>query len=332
MSPDFFISLGEIFRKGSSDPALMEAIQEARLRNPWFTESNSLYAIDHWGRILEPDQVHTWFKSIERREGATSKNIGLMMAGNIPLVGLHDLLCVLAVGHRALVKLSSVDEVLMKHCVERLMPDYPELSNRIEFSEQLKGIDAAIATGSNNSARYFEYYFRNIPHIIRKNRNSVAIIETGTSHHDLEELGNDIFRYFGLGCRNVTHLFLPEGFDPVALFDHWEPWADIIHHHKYANNYTYHKAILLMNLSKHIDNGFVMMQESESLYSPVGMLHYSFYTQVDDIEKKIAHQYDEIQCIVGKTACCNTGFGETQHPGLSEYADGVNVPAWLSGI
>jgi hypothetical protein len=332
MSPDFFISIGNIFRNIQTDIPLQQSVHEAYLRNPWFTESNTHYALQHWAKALSPEKVIPWLNSIPGREGVSQKNIGIMMAGNIPLVGLHDLLCVLAVGHRATVKLSSDDEVLMKYLVDRLSPDFPALKSQVVFSDKLKDIDAAIATGSNNSARYFEYYFRNIPNIIRKNRNSVAVITPDTSPGELEKLGDDIFRYFGLGCRNVTHLFLPEGFDPVSLFPHWENWVDVINHHKYANNYTYHKAILLMNLSQHLDNGFVILQESDSLYSPVGLVHYSYYSQAADVEKIIAHKNDEIQCIVGVMPFCNTAFGGTQQPWLSDYADGVDIPSWLISL
>ncbi len=330
MEADFFAALGRHFSGYNTDEHWQQVIEEAGIRNPWFSREQVEFCLETWAEALQPESVASWLQGMQL--GTHPKKVGILMAGNIPLVGLHDLLCVLASGHHALVKLSSDDQVLMRE-VMRFAREYGLPAGQImEETEQLKGVEAAIATGSNNSARYFKQYFGHMPHIIRKNRNSVAFIAPNEPESTLKALPDDLFRYYGLGCRNVTHIFLPEGFDPRSLFPFMEPWAHIINHNKYANNYHYHKAILLMNLDWHLDNGFVLLKEDEKLYSPVGVLHYSFYHDETIAAEVINQHREEIQCVVGTASCCDTLPGTTQRPGLNDYADGVDTLTWLQGL
>ena len=327
MDAEFFTALGRHFQNLKTTDAGQQLLQEAEIRNPWFTRAELDYCLDTWVNALQPQAVEAWLKTTKPTR--LPKKVGILMAGNIPLVGLHDLFCVLASGHHALVKLSSDDQVLMRE-VLRFATAYGLPSTQLLTEvEQLKGVEAAIATGSNNAARYFKQYFGHLPHIIRKNRNSVTYIAPNEPEHTFPLLADDVFHYFGLGCRNVTHLLLPEGFDPRRLFPYFESWAHIINHNKYANNYHYHKAILLMNLDVHLDNGFVLLKEDEKLYSPVGILHYSFYTDEESAAAYVQKHREEIQCMVGHANFCDTLPGTTQRPGLQDYADGVNTMDWL---
>ncbi len=327
MDAEFFTALGRHFQNLKTTDAGQQLLQEAEIRNPWFTRAELDYCLDAWVKALQPEAVEAWLHDLKPAQNP--KKVGILMAGNIPMVGLHDLLCVLASGHHALVKLSSDDQVLMRE-VLRFAREYglPSAQSITEV-EQLKGVEAAIATGSNNSARYFKQYFGHLPHIIRKNRNSVAFIAPNEPEQTFPLLADDVFHYFGLGCRNVTHLLFPKGFDPRSIFPYLEPWAHIINHNKYANNYHYHKAILLMNLDVHLDNGFVLLKEDEKLYSPVGMLHYSFYDDEASAAQYIQQHREAIQCMVGHADFCDTLPGTTQRPGLQDYADGVNTMDWL---
>ena len=330
MEADFFTALGQYFLNLKTTDSGQQLLAEAEIRNPWFTRAELEYCLDAWIAALQPEAVAAWLKDL--KPAKNPRKVGILMAGNIPMVGLHDLLCVLASGHHAIVKLSTDDQVLMR-AVMRFAREYgiTQGQNMTE-TEQLKGVEAAIATGSNNSARYFKQYFGHLPHIIRKNRNSVAFISPNEPESTLQELADDIFHYFGLGCRNVTHLFLPEGFNPRRLFPNFESWAHIINHNKYANNYHYHRAILLMNLDVHLDNGFVLLKEDVKLYSPVGILHYSFYNDEAHAESIINQQREEIQCVVGTAAFCDTLPGNSQRPSLADYADGVNTLEWLQSL
>lgn len=300
--------------------------KEAEIKNPWFTQQNITKSIEAWIKALDKD-ADKWLQQYKFPDTCSAQTLGIIMAGNIPLVGLHDLLCGIICGYRVRVKTSSDDEILMKHLIDGWIALNPELGARIEFSDNFKGLDAAIATGSNNSNRYFEYYFRHIPHLLRGHRNSIAVVGHVTSEAELTALGEDIFTYFGLGCRNVTHLLLPRDFDLVRLFHAWEPFADLIHHNKYANNYYYHRAVLLMNLDKHLDNGFVILKETKDVYAPVGMLGYHFYDSITEVHEYIRQHETELQVITGFES--PVGFGKAQQPGLTDYADHEDTVAWL---
>jgi hypothetical protein len=256
------------------------------------------------------------------------------MAGNIPLVGFHDFLSVLLTGHKVVAKLSSNDKHLLPFLAKYLEVIEPEFKGCINFTEhKLENFDAVIATGSNNTARYFEYYFRNKPAIIRKNRNAVAILNGDEAKIQLEALSNDIFRYYGLGCRNVSKLFVPKGYNFDLFFNAIYKWHPIIQETKYANNYDYNKAVYLMSQFDMLENGFLMLKEDESYASPIATLFYEFYDSKIDLEKKLKAERDKIQCIVSKGFTSQEiAFGKTQHPQLWDYADNVDTVEFLLKI
>jgi len=299
----------------------------AEIQNPWFTQDNLKFCLEQWGKILTEKNLKNWIENYSASENP--KNIGIIMAGNIPLVGLHDLLSVLVSGNNAIVKTSSKDDVLMSFVINYLK-EFESLENSIQKVEKLQNHDAVIATGSNNTARYFEFYFKEIPHIIRKNRTSVAVLNGNESEEDLKKLAEDIFRYFGLGCRNVTKLYLPKDFNTDLLFEALFDWNPIINHTKYSNNYDYNRAIYLMEQHAFLDNNFVILKESDELFSPIGVIHYAFYENLDEVKKEIIQNEEKIQCVVGNDF--EIKFGETQKPSLTDYADGVNTMIFLKDL
>jgi hypothetical protein len=327
------IELGDIFRNtvvSETEPLF----SKAEIENPWFTLQNQQKAIQGWAESLRADKVDKWLSGYQFREtNAKPLKVGIIAAGNIPLVGLHDLLCVLISGHQACIKLSSQDTVLMKWVVDLILNISPELADKIEIKENLvKDADAFIGTGSNNTARYFEYYFRNKPHIIRKNRNSVAVVSATASKEDMTKLSDDMFSFFGMGCRNVTKIYLNRNKTIVELLDCLNDYADMINHHKYANNYHYHKAILLMNLDKHLDNGFAVWQEKENIHAPLGTINYQYYDDIDSLTTTLLSQSDQIQCIVSDKEIKNLKTvkpGQAQSPELWDYADGIDTLEFL---
>ena len=250
------------------------------------------------------------------------------MAGNIPLVGFHDLLSVLVSGNNAIIKLSSDDNVLLPFIIKKLIEINPEFEQKIQFVEEIKNkkMDAVIATGSDVSAKYFDYYFKNAKKIIRKNRKSVAILDGTESKKELEELAIDVFAYFGLGCRNVSKIFLPKGYKLDQLFEAFYPFQNVIEHKKYANNYDYNKAIYLMGSHEIIENGFLLLKEDTSLQSPLAMLYYEYYSNLEKVENFIKENKHQLQCVVSKN---DTVFGQTQNPNLWDYADGVDTVEFL---
>ncbi len=304
-------------------------IETAHVRNNWFTPENIQKAAHGWAEALQSEKIELWLKDTNPRDG--SKKAGIIMAGNIPFVGLHDLLSVLASGHSALVKLSSQDEVLMGHAILILTQALPALTERITVTESLKGIDFLIATGSNNSARYFEHYFSNIPRIIRKNRTSLSVLDGLETDEELIALADDIYTYYGLGCRNITHLLLPRNFELKRLYEAYDKYIDIVNHHKYYNNYMYHKSILLMNLTKHYDNGFMLFQEKDGLHAPIATLNYHFYDEISEAVQYIQQHQEELQCVVSHAKVIDNAlpFGQAQMPELWDYADGVNTLEFL---
>lgn len=306
-----------------------ETARRAELANPWFTPEFIRLACQNWTLALEAGKLDIWLK--DRNPAFTDKSAGIIMAGNIPLVGLHDLLCVLACGMKASVKLSSTDEVLMTYAITALCNAYPALSDRIRTEGNMKGIHALIATGSNNTARYFEYYFRDLPCLIRKNRTSVAVLSGQESDETLLKLADDIYTYFGLGCRNVTHLILPRHMDLHRLYQAYDKYMNHVHHHKYYNNYMYHKSIFLMNLDKHYDNGFMIFRENKEPHAAVATLNYHFYDTISEAVAYLDQHSDKWQCIVSETEGIPGAmpFGSTQRPELWDYADNVHVPEFL---
>jgi hypothetical protein len=310
-----------------------EALAEkAANENPWFTPANIDRSLLGISKFLTDDPLSKWISAYDFRK-TNPKVVGLVMAGNIPLVGFHDLLCVLISGHTAQLKVSSKDSKLVTHLIEKLIHLEPDFSNQIVIQESmLKNFDAVIATGSDNSAKHFDYYFRNYPHIIRRNRTSCAILTGQESNQDLAALGDDVFSYFGLGCRNVSKLFVPEGYDITIVLQAWENLTEIIHHHKYANNYDYQKSILLVNQSPFLDNGVVLFQENSRLVSPIAVVYYEYYPDKDALKNILDQQLDKIQCIVGNNTLATVGFGQAQYPEVWDYADRIDTLAFLSSL
>lgn len=317
--------------KGS--PKFDKVVNIAKAENRWFTEEQICYALLQWAKALKKPSLDNWLKAYDIPDEHKESNVGMVMAGNIPLVGFHDFLSVLISGHKAIVKQSSNDKRLLPYLADVLIKIQPEFESKIHFEDhQLKAYDAVIATGSNNTARYFDYYFRNKPHIIRKNRNGVAILTGEETPHEIEYLGEDIFRYFGLGCRNVSKVFVPKNYEFDKFFEGLSKYKSYIHHHKYANNYDYNKAVYLMSEIKFLDNGFIILKNDKSFSSPIGVVNYEYYDEDSDLENIINQQKNNIQCTIGKHELCNFEFGKAQHPMLNDYADGIDTIKFLNHL
>ncbi|WP_207510222.1 acyl-CoA reductase [Longitalea luteola] len=303
------------------------AKQKANLQNSWFTpEFIELATRTIALEFLQKDKLTAWARQYEiPAENTTPKNVGIVMAGNIPLVGFHDFLCVFITGHRQTIKPSSKDDVLIKHLVQQLHNWDEATRQQIAFAEMLKNCDAYIATGSNNSARYFEYYFSKYPHIIRRNRTSVAILTGNETPEELDKLADDVYQYFGLGCRNVTKLYVPEQYDFLPLLDAFKKYDHLIDHHKYKHNYDYILAVLILNKQYYMTNQSILLNENKELFSPISQLNFEYYKRDNEPEKALSGNSD-VQCIVGKN---HTPFGQAQHPSLTDYADGVDVMKFL---
>lgn len=301
--------------------------------NGWFTKEQVYYAVQSWAKALTEDNLNKWLSNYTFTE-KTPKTVALILAGNIPLVGFHDFVSVIISGNKALVKLSSNDQKLLPLLSKYLIAIDERLKNYIEFTEgKLENFDAVIATGSNNTARYFEYYFKDKPSIIRKNRNSVAVLSGKETREELELLGEDIFRYFGLGCRNVSKLFVPVGYDFDQFFNAIYNQKGVIEYEKYANNYDYNKAVFLMSLYKILDNGFLTIKEDESYSSPISSVFYEYYESIDSVKNKLQLDSEKIQCIVSNGLIENSiPFGKTQQPELWDYADGVDTLEFLLSL
>lgn len=316
------------------DSAFKNLILSAANNNAWFTPEEVEKALNSLHQMLTEEDLKTWFKDITITE--TPKRIGLILAGNIPMVGFHDVIAVLATGNTALIKLSSADDKLLPALLAQLVEIEPLLADRIVYVDRLKEFDAVIATGSNNTSRYFEFYFGKVPNIIRKNRNSVAVITGDESKEELALLGHDIFDYFGLGCRNVSKLYIPEDYDIKNFFEPLDKFKDIINHFKYNNNYDYNKSIYLVNLKHHYDNGFLLLTESEGLSSPLAVLYYETYTNMAQLETLLKDRAQDIQCVVGnaplKMNAPVLAFGQSQTPKLWDYADNVNTIDFLNNL
>jgi len=305
-------------------------IQSAHAHNQWFSPQFVKLAANNWAKALNETDIRTWLNTITPNN--EMKQVGIIMAGNIPLVGLHDLISVLASGHKALVKLSSNDEILIKYVISSFIEINPVYAERIEITERLNSADMVIATGSDNSARYFDYYFRDKKTLIRKNRTSIAVLTGNETKEELEALADDIYMYYGLGCRNVTHVIMPRTMDLHAFYTALDKYIDHVHHHKFYNNYMYHKSILLMNLTKHYDNGFMIFQEKEQLGAPLATLNYHYYDNEAEIVNYIEKNSEQLQCIVSQHPAVKGAlpFGTSQTPALWHYADNIDTLAFLS--
>ncbi len=330
-----FIRLGQFIGDPANEETIAEWVAAAKSRNNWFTPANvrlSLSAIAE--QYLSEEKLKSWAENYP--EPAQSRKIGVVMAGNIPAVGFHDALCVLVSGHILWAKTSSDDPLLIRALLGKLVEIEPEFGEYIQFVERLNDSDAYIATGSNNTARYFHYYFAKKPNIIRKNRTSVAALTGKETREELRALATDILQYFGLGCRNVSTIFVPHGYDFTGFYQAIEEMADdYVNHHKYFNNYEYNKSIYLVNRIAHSDNGFLLATESTALVSPISVLHYQHYDSVEELKTTLQASEDSIQCIVagpGLHLPEALPFGGAQAPGLSDYADGIDTMEFLATI
>ena len=340
-----FIGLGkfllEISNENDPDNSQDEVesiLKKAEAENGWFTQENIKFALKSWGEALSKENILQWLSKYNIESSETlakgGKTVAIIMAGNVPLVGFHDFLSVLITGNKVLAKLSSKDKTLLPFLADRLIAIEPRFKDYIEFTEgRLNDFDAVIATGSNNTARYFDYYFGKYPNIIRKNRNSVAVLTGNETEEELKLLADDIFRYFGLGCRNVSKIYIPEDYDFELFFKGMFSWKEIIHNHKYINNYDYNKAVYLMDSLPLLDNEFMLLKEDTGFSSPISIVFYEKYTSKYAVKKKLEAESENIQCLVTKAGLPNEiPFGKAQYPELWDYADGVDIVDFLLKI
>lgn len=334
---DGFIQLGKYLRSIRQEDeryaSLFACLKKAEHVNGWFNEKNCLIALNAWGETLQTDNLLQWIEDYQL-PNIGPKTIGLILAGNIPLVGFHDVISVLISGHKANIKLSTSDPFLIPFLYERLQEFSPHFKDRLHFTkDRLTHFDAVIATGSNNAARYFDYYFSKVPHLIRKNRNGVAVLSGNESKEELLGLAEDISKYYGLGCRSISKLYLPEGYDINLIFGALYPYADLMDSAKYANNYDYNKAVFLMSEFELLDNGFMLLRKHDAFGSPVACLHYSYYDKLEDLEQELEQDKEQIQCISSSLPLKNAvPLGKAQEPALWDYADGVDTLAFLSQL
>lgn len=313
----------------TNDEAFIRVKDIARQQNAWFIVEFINKAIQNIiDFYLDEESLSKWVAEYSvPQQNDTPLNVGITMAGNIPLVGFHDFLCTFISGNKQTIKLSVKDNVLLKYFTDKLIEWNSNTADYIEYKETLKGCDAYIATGSNNSSRYFEYYFRNYPSIIRKNRTSVAILSGTETEAALKALSDDIYMYFGLGCRNVTKIFVPKDYDFIPLLEAFKKYDYLIENHKYKHNYDFNLAIHIINQTFYMTNGSIVLVENPSVFSAIAQLHYQFYTDKNEIYQSL--KSEEIQCIVGNE---KTTFGSTQQPGLSDYADGIDTMHFLLSL
>lgn len=337
-----FVQLGKIFGHAAKDEAwpgfdcgLAESEYDAfvakkqlgQVQNQWFTQENINLALSGLAKMLDEEHLRQWTNNYVISDDFQQKNVGIIMAGNIPLVGFHDLLAASIAGYAVKAKLSSDDTALMAGAIQVLALLNEELGAKIEIVERkLADYQLVIATGSNNSARYFEQYFGHVPLLIRKNRTSIAVISGDETEDELKALGADIFTYFGLGCRNVSRLFIPRDFEIDRFFGAMMPWNEVVNHHKYANNYDYNKAVWLLNNENLLDNGFMLLKEDNDLYAPTASIYYSRYQKREEVDAFVKKHKNEVQCVVSKN---QIPFGEAQNPNVWDYADGVDTIEWL---
>ncbi len=349
-----FIELGKFLGQFSKDNSIeseyvlnneaffkdfLDLINLSQSHNGWYTPENVFYAIESWSLALKEENLSLWLDQYDfskhfGNEPQHKKSVGIILAGNIPLVGFHDFLSVLISGHKVLVKTSSNDQKLLPFLVKYLISVNVNFKNYITFVDgKLENYDAIIATGSNNTARYFEYYFKDKPSIIRKSRNSVAVIDESESKEQMIALGEDIFRYFGLGCRNVSKLFIPRNYNFDQFFNGMFPYQDVIKYEKYANNYDYNKAVFLMSNFALLDNEFLTIKEDTSYASPIASVFYEYYDDLEILKSKLELEKDQIQCIVSNHLIKDSiDFGQTQKPQLWDYADNVDTLKFLMEI
>ena len=314
-----------------SDVEFSALLKKSEIENSWFTQESQRFALNQWADLLTKENLNHWLSKYQASK--TSKKVGLILAGNIPMVGFHDVISVILSNHIALIKLSSKDKTLLPFLLKKWQ-EFSDGNIQYELVERLQNFDAVIATGSNNTARYLEYYFKDSLSIIRKNRTSIAVLKGDETEAELQLLAEDIFRYYGLGCRNVTRLFIPQDFVIDALFENFLHFKEVINHNKYANNYEYNRAIYLLNLERFWDNNFVMLKEDEALFSPLSVINFTSYSHIDEVKNFIQENDENIQAIVAKTELGfdSVNLGEAQNPNLDSYADNVDTMEFLEVI
>ena len=322
------VRLGEYILSG--DDQWKEVKEQAGRENGWFIPEFVGLATENIARsFLQKNILEKWSQNYQLpTTNHELKTAGIVMAGNIPLVGFHDFLCVFISGHKAAVKASSKDQILIKHLVEKLAEWDIEVKNLVKFSEMLKGCDAYIATGSNNSSRYFDYYFGKFPHIIRRNKTSVAILTGQETNKELEKLADDVYLYFGLGCRNVTKIYVPYEYDFIPLLEAFRKYNYLADHHKYKNNYDYNLAVNLLNKKYYMTNDSILLIEHTALFSPISQLNYEFYSSETTLASSVAGNTD-LQCIIGEN---QTPFGSAQCPSITDYADNIDTLKFLTSL
>lgn len=314
----------------SDDAGWQQAKDRAALENTWFTPESIQLASNTAARYyLNGKSLYDFAHTYKVKEIVEApRTVGIVMAGNIPLVGFHDFLCAFLSGHKQLIKPSSKDQVLIKHLVEKMIEWEPAVADLVGFAEMLKGCDAYIATGSNNTARYFEQYFGKYPNIIRKNRTSVAILTGNETTEELEAMADDVHQYFGLGCRNVTKIYVPQDYDFVPILEAFRKYSAIADHHKFKNNYDYQLAVLIINKLYYMTNGSILLVESPQLFAPISQLHYEFYSDISNVLDTLKGN-EELQCIVGYQGL---PFGSAQKPSLADFADGTDTMKFLLSL
>ena len=313
------------------DEKFAALLRKSEIENSWFTQESQRFALKQWADLLTEENLNHWLSKY--KPSHDSKKVGLILAGNIPMVGFHDVISVILSQHIALIKLSSKDRTILPFLLNKWQ-EFSEAELQYEFVEKLQDFDAVIATGSNNTARYLEYYFKNHLSIIRKNRTSIAVLKGDETPEELQLLAEDIFRYYGLGCRNVTRLFIPQDFVIDGLFENFLNFKEIINHNKYANNYEYNRAIYLLNQERFWDNNFVMLKEDEALFSPLSVINFTRYKNIDEVKNFIKENEENIQAIVAKPelGLDSIALGEAQNPDLETYADHVDTMQFLEVI
>ena len=313
------------------DEKFAALLRKSEIENSWFTQESQRFALKQWSDLLTEENLNHWLSKY--KPSHDSKKVGLILAGNIPMVGFHDVISVILSQHIALIKLSSKDRTILPFLLNKWQ-EFSEAELQYEFVEKLQDFDAVIATGSNNTARYLEYYFKDHLSIIRKNRTSIAVLKGDETPEDLQLLAEDIFRYYGLGCRNVTRLFIPQDFVIDGLFENFLNFKEIINHNKYANNYEYNRAIYLLNQERFWDNNFVMLKEDEALFSPLSVINFTRYKNIDEVKNFIKENEENIQAVVAKPelGLDSIPLGEAQNPDLETYADHVDTMQFLEVI
>ncbi|MBT7896856.1 MAG: acyl-CoA reductase [Flavobacteriales bacterium] len=324
-----FSALGDQIKR---DPNIFfeDSLNNAKISNSWFTKDNIDVSVSSILKFLEFNNLLEWVSNYSFIN-KDIKSILIIMAGNIPFVGLHDLICVLISGNKAIVKMSSKDNILIETIINNLILLEPKMKDFILITKDVvkANFDAIIATGSDNSSKYFDYYFKSTNSIIRKNRRSIAILDGTESDLELNGLADDVFLYFGLGCRSVSKLFLPVNYDLDKLLKALLKYSDVINHQKYSNNYDYNKTIYLMNKENILDNGFILLKEDVSIQSPISMLFYEFYNSRSELDKYINDNSNLFQCIISKN---DIDFGQSQFPKLDDYADNIDTLEFLSKL